>query len=253
VSNIMLALPTWFLLASFMILGAIWGSFAGALCSRWPRDESVAKGRSCCDHCGRQIAAYDLVPILSYIVLNGKCRHCGEKIGTRPFATELIAALVGAASLLLLPPGQALAVAIFGWLLIPLVILDYSHLWLPNRLVLLLALAGLLAGSMVAPDTTLPDRLIGMFAGFLSLEAIRLVYKYYRQQDGMGAGDPKLFGALGLWLGWQALPITLLIASAIGIAAMLFARAVNPHPQSMFPFGSFLGVAGYLSVFVNAV
>lgn len=247
----MLALPSWFLLASFVILGAIWGSFAAALCSRWPKGESVATGRSLCDHCGKRIAGYDLVPIFSYLLLNGKCRDCGQKIGVQPFATELIAASVGAASILLLPASQALAAAVFGWLLMPLIMLDHSHLWLPNRLVLLLAVAGLFAGPLLAADTTLPDRLIGMSAGFISLEAIRLAYKKYRGQDGMGAGDPKLFGALGLWLGWEALPLTLLIASMIGIAAILLARSVSAAPQSMFPFGSFLGIAAYLRVFVG--
>lgn len=241
------ALPIWFLLASLIILGLIWGSFVAALCSRWPKGESVTKGRSRCDQCGSQIAAYDLIPVASYLLLKGKCRHCGQNIGLLPLATELAAALTGAAPLLLLPESQAIAGAFFGWLLLPLILLDYRHLWLPNRLVLLLAVMGFVVGPMLTPDNTLVDRLAGLLAGFLSLEIVRRVYQQFRRRDGMGAGDPKLFGALGIWLGWQALPITLLGASAIGLILPTILHLMGKHHRAALPFGSYLGVAAYVA------
>jgi leader peptidase (prepilin peptidase)/N-methyltransferase len=249
-SDLLAGLPYWFLLTLLTILGAIWGSFAAALCSRWPKGEGVVVGRSRCEQCGKGIASYDLVPVISYMLLRGKCRFCGQKIGARPIVIELAAALIGAVSLLLLPPDQAVAAAIFGWLLLPLVILDFDHLWLPDRLVLVLAAAGLAVGSHLTPDLAMFHRVIGAVAGFASLELIRRSYKLYRKQDGMGAGDPKLFGALGIWLGWQALPLLLLAASVIGIAFAAW-HAVRGHEQKAFPFGSYLGVAAWLIALVG--
>ncbi len=249
--DILAALPLWFLLGSLTILGAIWGSFVAALCSRWARDESVIEGRSRCDQCSKPIAFYDLLPVISYLLLRGKCRECGQKIGVEAISVELVAASIGVVSGLLLPDGQALAAAIFGWSLLPLIILDYKHLWLPNRLLVLLVIAGLLFGALLTPDVTASDKVIGALAGFLALEIIRRTYKRFRHQDGMGAGDPKLFGALGIWLGWQALPLTLLIASAIGLGVLITVRATAARHQFIFPFGSYLAVAGYLIVLVG--
>jgi len=166
-------------------------------------------------------------------------------------ATELIAALIGAVAVLLLPPEQAIAAAVFGWLLLPLIMLDYQHLWLPNRLALLLAVMGVLVGPMLTPDITWTGRATGMLVGFLSLEMVRRAYKLFRKHDGMGAGDPKLFGALGIWLGWQALPMTLLIASAIGLAVVSTLYVIAKHQRNALPFGSFLGVAAFAIVLIG--
>lgn len=239
------------MLTSVSVLGAIWGSFVAALCSRWPIGESVAKGRSRCDQCGSQIASYDLVPVISFLLLKGKCRNCAHSIGLQPFAIELVAVLIGVTPFLLLPESQATAAAIFGWLLLPLILLDYQHFWLPDHLVLLLAIAGFLVGPMLVPDVDRVARVAGLLTGFLSLEIVRQVYKQYRQHDGMGAGDPKLFAALGIWLGWQALPIILLSGSAIGLLSVLALHLRAKHHRTAFPFGSFLGVAAYVAVVIG--
>lgn len=232
-------------------MGAIWGSFAGALCSRWPAGESVATGRSHCEACGKTIAAYDLVPLFSYLLLRGKCRNCEEAIGTQAFFIELLGSAIGLVSAFLLTAPQALAASVFGWLLLPLVILDARHLWLPNRLVLLLASAGVVMGPMLSPDIMATDRLIGAAIGFGMLEIIRRLYRYSRKREGMGAGDPKLFGSLGIWLGWQSLPITLLLASLVGLAWAVVSVPSRDEPSQnklgiALPFGSFLGLAGLI-------
>lgn len=227
------------------MLGAIWGSFVSALGSRWPIGESVIKGRSHCDQCSAPIALYDLIPIFSFLNLRGKCRTCGEPIGWTPLVIEVIAALIGVFPVLLFPGEQAFALAIFGWLLLPLVILDFQHLWLPTRLVLLLATGGLIAGPMVTSDILWQDRLIAVATGFLSLEIIRRAFQWLRGKDGMGAGDPKLFAAIGLWLGWAALPYVLLAASGIGIAFILVLGAARRDHATQFPFGSYMGIAAY--------
>lgn len=227
------------------MLGTIWGSFVGALCSRWPNGESVTKGRSRCDGCAAPIAVYDLIPIFSFLLLRGKCRACGEPIGRASLVVEVVAALIGVFPFLLFPGEQAFAITIFGWLLLPLVILDFQHLWLPTRLVLLLTVGGLVAGPLLSPDILWQDRVIGAAVGFLSLEIIRRTFKWLRGQEGMGAGDPKLFAAIGLWLGWAALPFVLLAASGIGIAFILVLGAMRREQQIQFPFGSYMGIAAY--------
>jgi len=238
-------LPQWFLLSALGSLGAIWGSFIAALCSRWPNGEAISTGRSRCEQCGSVIAVYDLIPVLSFLLLRSKCRACGQKIGAMPQLVELAAIVLGTVPVLLLPGPQAVAASVFGWLLLPLIILDYRYYWLPDRLVILLAISGLFVGLLLDSPITWFDRCAGLIAGFGTLEAIRVGFKRWRGYDGMGAGDPKLFGALGIWLGWQALPIVLLGASAIGICIFV-ARSALTQSSNFLPFGSYLCGAAYL-------
>jgi leader peptidase (prepilin peptidase)/N-methyltransferase len=239
-------MPPWFLPLNLALLGAVWGSFIAALCSRWPNGESIGAGRSRCDHCATNITAFDLIPIVSFILLKGKCRACGKKIGALPLIFEVTAILVGIFPILFLSPIQAVGAAVFGWLLLPLVFLDWRHFWLPDRLLILLAIAGPLAGLLLNPSVTWFDRAVGMAAGFVSLEAIRVGFKRWRGYEGMGAGDPKLFGALGIWVGWQALPMILLGASAIGLGLILVTRTTRTQSRNLLPFGSYLCGAAYL-------
>jgi leader peptidase (prepilin peptidase) / N-methyltransferase len=236
-------LPRWFLPVFGVLLGLIWGSFVVALCIRWPTGESVIKGRSRCDNCKVQLGAPDLVPLVSYMLLRGRCRYCRQQIGWRPVVIELVAASIALISILSLPPVTAIAAMLLGWLLLPIVLLDYDHLWIPTRLVILLAIAGVLAGPLLWPEIGMTDRVIGAAAGFLMLEAIRQLYCILRGQDGMGAADPKLFAALGFWFGWQALPLMLLGASLIGIATAIYRHVAGGDSQPALPLGSFLGVA----------
>jgi leader peptidase (prepilin peptidase) / N-methyltransferase len=221
-------LPFWYQLASAIILGTIWGSFVAALCSRWPNGESIMKGRSRCDHCGTQLAAADLVPIFSYAWLRGKCRYCKQPIGGSALYIEIAAALIGAISAMGLDGFQAFAAAVFGWLLLPLGVLDYQRLWLPNRLVLLLAFGGVL----IAP-----------------LEGARHAFKALRKKEGMGGGDPKLFGALGIWMGWQALPYLLMLSCVVGFAWVLFSTKTERTGTTQLPFGIFLCVSAFALCF----
>lgn len=163
-----------------------------------------------------------------------------------PLLVELAAISLGAIPVALMSPDQAMATSIFGWLLLPLIILDYRYYWLPDRLTLLLATAGLLAGPMLDPSITWFDRGVGLLAGFAVLEAVRRGFRRWRGYDGMGAGDPKLFGALGIWMGWQALPMTLLVASMIGLTLIFAVRLTNAAQQNAFPLGSYLCAAAFL-------
>lgn len=207
------------------------------------------KGRSRCDHCGTQLAAADLVPIFSYAWLRGKCRYCKQPIGGSALCIEIAAALIGAISAMGLDGFQAFAAAVFGWLLLPLGVLDYQRLWLPNRLVLLLAFGGVLIAPLLTPDISWMDRVAGGLFGFLALEGARHAFKALRKKEGMGGGDPKLFGALGIWMGWQALPYLLMLSCVVGFAWVLFSTKTERTGATQLPFGSFLSVSAFALCF----
>jgi leader peptidase (prepilin peptidase)/N-methyltransferase len=228
------------------VLGAIIGSFLATLVSRWPRGASVVAGRSACDACGARIGARDLVPIASALLLRGRCRACGAEIAPHHRWMELLAALAGAASLLVEPGIQGLAGALFGWMLLALAALDLKHFWLPDRLTAPLALLGFGCGLAGWPPS-LADRLIGAVAGFVSLALIALAYRRLRGREGMGGGDAKLLGAIGAWLGWQTLPAVILGASLVGLAHV-GARLLAGQPvlaTDRLPLGALMALAAF--------
>lgn len=161
--------------------------------------------------------------------------------------------MIGAAAGWLSPDAGGIALALFGWLLLALALIDARALWLPDRWTIALALAGFGLGTL-ATGVPLADRLIGGAAGYGSLALIALGYRALRGRDGMGGGDPKLFGAIGLWLGWMALPPVLLIAALAGLAvAMLRIIGNRSDWRSMeLPLGTLLALAAGLMGFVMA-
>ncbi len=230
------------------LIGLLLGSFIATLVLRWPAGRSVL-GRSQCDGCGRRLDARDLVPILSAMIARGRCRACGAAIDPFHGHVELASALIGAGALALLPGTAGWLWALFGWLLLPLALLDARHFWLPDRLTLVVAVAGLLlAGPMLG--TSLIDRWIGAIAGGAVLAFLAWLYRRARGRDGMGGGDPKLVAATGAWLGWQPLPLLLLLASLGGILWALAARKKGDRPlgERRVPFGSFLCGAAFAAV-----
>lgn len=232
-------------LAGF-VLGAIVGSFLATAAIRWPNGQSVARGRSRCDGCGRTLGAVDLVPMVGFALRRGHCAGCGTRIDPRHPQVELAAAIVGALSLGLAPGLVGVGGAVFGWGLLLLGVLDFDHFWLPDRVTYPLALTGIAFGSLGAPPWP-NDRLIGMAVGFASLFAIALGYRLLRGREGLGGGDPKMFAAIGAWLGWLALPFVLLLAALAGLAgvaaARLSGRAIGATTR--VPFGALLAVAGW--------
>ena len=235
------------MIAAGGMLGAILGSFIATLAIRWPEGRSVVHGRSACDGCGALLSAIRLVPILSYAVQRGRAACCDTAIDRFHPLTEIAAAAIGATSFAIAAdPLQALAGAIFGWLLLALALLDARHFWLPDRLTLALALAGLAAGVAGMPPA-LADRLIGGAAAFLLFAGIRHGYRGLRHREGMGGGDVKLFGAIGLWLGWRTLPVVLLGAALAGLLWSLIqlSRGRRMTGASSVPFGSFLALAAW--------
>ena len=228
------------------VLGAVIGSFLATLVIRWPQDRSVLKGRSHCDGCDAVLGPRDLIPLVSAALARGRCRHCAAPIDPLHWQIELAALGIGVVAGLVVPGPTALAGAVFGWLLLTLAALDVTEFWLPDPLTLILALAGLVAGA-VGIDPPPVDRLIGGAAGFGSLWLIGFTYKRLRGREGLGGGDPKLLGAIGLWLGWRMLPSVLLLAALTGLAfvlvGMLRGRAAKLDDR--MPFGALLAIAAY--------
>lgn len=244
--------PLWLTLAGAM-LGLLVGSYLATLTLRWPQGRTTAAGRSACDGCARPLAWYELVPLVSFAALGGRCRTCGAPIDRRHPTIEAAAAVIGAASLWLHPDVGGLLGALFGWALLTLAILDAEHFWLPDALTLPLLAAGLALGFFFDPPWL--DRLIGAAAGFALLAGIGLGYRALRGRRGLGGGDPKLFAAIGAWLGWQALPFVLLLAALLGLisVAISMLRGQAATAQTKVPFGAPLAVAAWAIWLVQPV
>jgi leader peptidase (prepilin peptidase)/N-methyltransferase len=234
--------PLWARALTGLVLGALIGSFIATLVLRWPQGHGVSRGRSQCDGCGRALMAAELVPLASFLWLRGRCRSCGAAINLRHPAIELAAALIGAISLYVAPGIEGLAGAAFGWVLLALALLDAEHFWLPDKLTLPLLALGLLIG-----EPAFHDRLIGAGAGYAILTLIALAYSAARGRQGLGGGDPKLLGAIGGWLGWQALPFVLLAASLAGLgwAGIAAVRGRAMSGQDRLPLGMLMALGAW--------
>ena len=227
----------------FAVAGAAVGSFLGLVSLRMPKGEGVALGRSHCSGCGRTLSAVDLIPLLSFAVLRGRCRTCGVRIERRYPAIEAAAALVGLASALALPGWEAVAGAVLGWWLLLLAVLDVEHYWLPDRLTWPLAALGLIATAIFAPSLLIRHA-IGAAVGFALLWGVAAAYRRVRGRHGLGGGDAKLFAAAGAWVGWADLPLVLLAAAGTALVAALVLHSRDKEfLTKRLPFGAFLAPA----------
>ncbi|HEX5092048.1 MAG TPA: A24 family peptidase [Burkholderiales bacterium] len=206
--------------------------------------------RSACPSCGRRIAALENVPVLSWLWLRGKCAGCGARISLRYPVVEVAAGLIGAYAAGRYGPSLAAAGAmLLCWTLLALAVVDLDTQLLPDDLTLPLLWAGLLfnLGHVFVP---LPTAVVGAAAGYLSLWLVYWAFRLATGKEGMGYGDFKLLAALGAWLGWQKLPLVILLSSvvgaAVGIALIVFARHGREKP---IPFGPYLAAAGVIALF----
>lgn len=225
------------------VVGAVLGSFIATVALRWPA--SALGGRSGCDGCGATLRWWELVPLVSWLALRGRCARCGAGIAPLHPAIECMGLAIGAAAGFVAPGVAGAAGAVFGWLLLALAAIDVVAFRLPNALTAALAMVGLASALLLPPS--LADRTIGGVAGFASLWTVAAVYRAVRHRDGLGGGDAKLFGAIGLWIGWRALPGVLLAASLSGlvviVAMMLAGRRLTATDR--LPFGAMLALGGF--------
>lgn len=231
--------------AALGVLGLIFGSFIATVALRWPEGRSALRGRSECDSCHRVLRAHELVPLFSYALQRGRCRACGGAIHPGHPGVEIAGALVGVAAGLVAPGWEGVAGAVFGWLLLALAALDLAAFWLPNILTGLLAVTGIVDGLFFDPGW--PDRILGGLLGFGLLYLVAFTYAHVRGREGLGGGDPKMFGGIGLWLGATMLAPVLLAASLIGLAAALAIRISGRKMEmtSRLPLGTLLAVAAF--------
>lgn len=220
-------------------IGLIIGSYLATILVRSPLDLSANHGRSRCDGCLRQLSWYELVPILSFVRVRGRCSTCRLSISLLHPVVEVGCGMLGAyffgvGGLILAP---------LAWLLLLLALFDARLLWLPDRLVAVLALV-CIAEPAFYSETGMGERVLGGATGFASLWIIAAVYRRLTGRDGLGGGDAKLFGALGLWLGARDLPLLMVIACGIGLldlAARWQRGAVRREVH--LPLGTYLCLA----------
>ena len=208
--------------------------------------------RSQCPACGHPISALENVPVVSFLVLRGRCVACKAPISARYPLVELLTAALTVGALLRFgeTPG-AIAACVLLWMLIALTFIDFDTQLLPDNLTLPLLWAGLLANVLGAlPSVSLRDAVIGALAGYLTLWIVYWLFKLIRGKEGMGYGDFKLLAALGAWLGWQMLPLIVLLSSAIGalIGVGLVVFKGRDH-QIPLAFGPYLAIAGVIALF----
>jgi leader peptidase (prepilin peptidase) / N-methyltransferase len=205
--------------------------------------------RSACPHCGHRITALENIPVVSWLVLGGKCSACKAPISARYPIIEALTALLSAGLVWHFGSGWAgMAALAFGWLLVAMTCIDIDTQLLPDDLTYPLLWIGLLANTkgLFAP---LQDAVLGAAAGYLVLWLVNALYKLVRHQEGMGGGDFKLLAALGAWMGWQMLPAIILLSSVVGslvgIATIVAARLGFNHK---IPFGPYLAGAGLVAL-----
>ncbi|AZE82205.1 Leader peptidase (Prepilin peptidase) [Pseudomonas orientalis] len=262
----------WAFVGMALVLGLIVGSFLNVLVWRLPKMlerewraqaheilglpaapvgpvYNLMRPNSCCPRCDQPIRPWENIPLLSYLMLKGRCTHCRATISARYPLTELACALISATVAWHVGFGwQAGAVMLLSWGLLGMSLIDVDHQLLPDAIVLPLLWLGLILNSL-GLLATLPDALWGAVFGYMSLWSVFWLFKLVTGKDGMGHGDFKLLALLGAWGGWQILPMTLLMASLLGVfAGLLLMRWRKTQVSAPMPFGPCLAIAGWIAL-----
>ena len=210
----------------------------------------LAVPRSTCPKCGSKITAAQNIPLVSYLVLRGRCANCREPISPRyPVVEAVSGALAGYVAWRYGLSSVLFGALIFTWAMIALTFIDLDTFYLPDSITLPLLWAGLLFNTG-ATFIDLRSAVIGAVAGYLALWSVFWAFKFATGKEGMGYGDFKLLAAIGAWLGWKMLPLVILLSSVVGavvgIALIVFAKHAREKP---IPFGPYLAVAGLIALF----
>jgi leader peptidase (prepilin peptidase)/N-methyltransferase len=263
------------LIAGCFILGAMIGSFLNVVIYRLPkmmeqawRMEShaileleppatdgaapfnLAFPHSHCPHCNSAIAPWQNIPVLSYLLLRGRCANCRTAISIRYPIIEICAGLLAALAAAQLGFSWALLAAlVLLWTLLTLTMIDVDHQLLPDQLTLPLLWLGLLINTQ-GLFATLPEAVWGAAAGYLLLWGVFHLFRLLTGKEGMGYGDFKLLAALGAWLGWQMLPVIILLSSLVGaVVGSILLVAQRKGRGTPIPFGPYLAGAGAIAFF----
>jgi leader peptidase (prepilin peptidase)/N-methyltransferase len=215
-----------------------------------PQDTfNLVTPNSRCPHCGHQIGALENIPVISYLLQRGRCKHCREAISARYPLIELFTALLSGITAWHFGFGlPAVLAIILTWALIAMSFIDIDHQLLPDDITLPFLWLGLLL-SIFGFYTDMPSAIIGAVAGYLSLWLVFHIFKLITGKEGMGYGDFKLFALFGAWLGWQALPLILLLSSLVGaVIGVSMVLALGRDRQLPIPFGPYLAAAGWIAM-----
>lgn len=256
-----------------LVIGLLVGSFLNVVIHRLPRMMERAWRDECaelsgtppaaaeparynlftpashCPHCAAPVSPVHNIPVISYLALRGRCARCGARISARYVWVELGSGLAAAVVVATLGLSAAGITALgFTFALIVLSGIDLEHMLLPDSITLPLLWAGL-AVNLAGTFTDLHSAVLGAMAGYLSLWSVHVLFRAVTGKEGMGAGDFKLLAALGAWLGWQALPVIVILASGVGtlvgIALIVTGRSTRERP---LPFGPYLAAAGFIAL-----
>ena len=224
------------------------GSFLGVLIRRLPDGRPVSIARSKCEACGATLTASELVPLGSYVLQRGRCRRCGAAIDPFHPAIEVAAFAIALWAVLAeTDPSRLWVDCLLGWTLLTLSWIDWRWMRLPDVLTLPLLLVGLLIVLATQPGT-MTEHAAGAAAGYLALRGVAWCYRKVRGREGIGAGDAKLLGAAGAWLGLAWLPYAGLLAALLGLvaAAWLAMAGRRMRADTALPFGPCLALAFWL-------
>jgi leader peptidase (prepilin peptidase) / N-methyltransferase len=221
-----------------------------------PAKYNLVTPRSACPHCGAPIRAHQNIPLVSWLLLGGKCASCKARISPRYPIVELVTALLSAAVVWRFGfHWQSVAALIVTWALVALTVIDLDHQILPDIITLPLLWLGLLASlawhaGLAPPIPTDPrSAVLGAVAGYLTLWSVYWAFKLLTGKEGMGYGDFKLFGALGAWMGWQMLPLVLLLSAFAGAVVGIALIVVRGRDRNVpIPFGPYLAAAGWIAM-----
>ncbi len=206
--------------------------------------------RSACPHCGHKIGALENIPLISYLLLRGKCRGCGTAISARYPIVEALSGVLSAYAAWHFGFGlAALAALLFIWALLALTFIDADTQLLPDDITLPLLWLGLLF-NLSGTFTDLHSSVIGAVVGYLTLWVVYWLFKLVTGKDGMGYGDFKLLAAIGAWLGWQMLPLVILLSSLVGAVVGITLIVAARHGRNIpIPFGPYLAGGGLIALF----
>ena len=241
-----------------IILGGLWGSFANVCIYRLPLNKGVASGRSYCPKCKRQITWRDNIPILSYLLLNGKCRKCKKPISSQYPLVEFVSILFFTTIYSLY--GTSLTTILLMILSLSFIIIffiDLKHFIIPNEITFSMMALGFLKSFDPNLNSLFPNyinSLIGGLLGYGIIWSIIFFYKQVRKKEGMGLGDAKLFGVVGFWFGWLAVPFIIFLSSVIALLSAVPSLLQNSKSMSsQIPFGPYIiiGTLVYL-IFENS-
>ena len=237
-----------------IILGGLWGSFANVCIYRLPLDKGVISGRSYCPKCKNQITWKDNIPILSYLLLSGKCRKCKKDISSQYLLVEFTSILFF--TIIYFIYGLTLTTILLMILSLSFIIIffiDLKHFIIPNEITFSMMALGFIKSFDPNLNSMFPNyinSLIGGLLGYGIIWSIIYFYKQVRKKEGMGLGDAKLFAVVGFWFGWLAIPFIIFFSSIIALLSVVPSLLKNSRTMSsQIPFGPYIIIGTLIYLF----